>query len=98
MSDDEMVPLPKHIRFARALALLASASLGFAAGATVVTQSGCGSCNGTPCGDFVYPPPDAASSTDGATSDMREADVPAADAGAGGGPLPAPPLPTSRLA
>jgi len=96
MSDEEMIALPKHIRFARALALLASASLGFAAGATVVTQSGC-SCNGTPCGDFVYPPQDAGPSTDTATSDMREADGPAPDAGAGGGPLPAPPLPTSWL-
>ena len=99
--------LPKHLRFARSLALVSGAAIGITAGASLVTTSGC-SCAGI-CGPQVYVPPqdattDAVSSdalgasdasSDSSNASMADALLP--DAGAGGGPLPAPPLPAAWL-
>jgi hypothetical protein len=43
----ELVPLKKHVHFARALAGLPRVALGIAAGATLFGSSGCSSCNGS---------------------------------------------------
>jgi hypothetical protein len=94
--------LPKHLRFARSLALVSSAAVGITAGASLVMGGGC-TCSGTPCGGQVYVPPnhdaaDAVSNVpDASSSDASMADALPADAGAGGGPLPAPPLPLTWL-
>jgi hypothetical protein len=105
-SDAPPFVLPKHVRFARSLALVSGAVIGIAAGAAVF-GSGCSptGCIGF-CGSFgVQPPVDAEYDTpldhphdrpDGAVDgDARE--VPP-DGYAGGGPYPAPRLPADWLA
>ena len=98
--------LPKHVRFARSLALVSGAVIGLAAGAAVF-GSGCSSCNGI-CGAFGVEgvlPYDAQYDTpvshpdahaDGAV-DAGAREVPP-DGHAGGGPCPAPHLPADWLA
>jgi hypothetical protein len=87
--------LPKHIRFARSLALVSSAAVGIAAGAALLTDSGCGTnCTGI-CN--YTPPKDAATDVTPNVPDAAMADALPPDAGAGGGPLPAPPLPAAWL-
>jgi hypothetical protein len=54
LSDPELVPLSRHVQFARALAGLPRVALGIAAGATLFGIYGCSSCNGI-CG--AVPPP-----------------------------------------
>ena len=99
--------LPKHLRFVRSLALVSSAAVGIAAGASLVMGGGC-VCTGTPCEGQtldVPPPKDAAAdavssvpdASDAPSSDAAMADALPADGGAGGGPLPAPPLPVTWL-
>jgi hypothetical protein len=108
LSDDETtnspgeVPfvLPKHVRFARSLALVSGAVIGIAAGATVF-GSGCEStkCQGF-CGFGVQAPVDAqydrpvdrASDRADGSADAREV---ASDGHSGGGPGPAPRLPAN---
>ncbi|HXU02050.1 MAG TPA: hypothetical protein VN903_13850 [Polyangia bacterium] len=90
--------LPKYVRFARSLALVSGATigLGIAVGSTVFTTEGCMSCTGV-CGDY-YKEPDA-SADHSANPDAEDAGEDGApDAGIGGGPLPAPPLPEAWLA
>ena len=114
-SDDETtrspadVPfvLPKHVRFARSLALVSGAVIGLAAGAAVF-GSGCGqSCSGT-CGFFgvqgvqTYDaqhdtPVDHADARADGAADAGAREVPP-DAHPGGGPRPAPRLPSDWLA
>jgi hypothetical protein len=112
--DDEMTNsagetpfvLPKHVRFARSLALVSGAVIGLAAGA-VVFGAGCGSngtsaCYGTNCGlPGVQPTHDAhfdtkadlaAERADG-SADAREV----GSDGHGGGPTPSPHLPADWL-
>jgi hypothetical protein len=95
--------LPKHIRFARSLALVSGAVIGIAAGAAVF-GSGCQTCAGI-CGSLgVQPAIDAEYDTsvdhpgdraDGAVdADAREVTP---DGHAGGGPCPAPRLPADWL-
>jgi hypothetical protein len=95
--------LPKHVRFARSLALVSGAVIGIAAG-TAVFGSGCGGpavCNG-PCGfpgvraatDAQYDTP--VDRADG-EADAGTREVPL-DGHAGGGPRPAPRLPPDWLA
>lgn len=98
--------LPKHVRFARSLALVSSAVIGLAAGAAVL-GSGCSSCNGI-CGvygvqgvqpyDAQYDRPvnHGDARADGAV-DAGAREVPP-DGHAGGGPRPAPHLPVDWLA
>ena len=98
--------LPKHVRFARSLALVSGAVIGISAGATVL-GSGCSPtvCNGI-CGPLgVQAPIDAQYDTpldhsgdrsDGAV-DAEGREVPV-DGHAGGGPYPAPRLPADWLA
>jgi hypothetical protein len=105
-SGEAALVLPKHIRFARSLALVSGAVIGLAAGAAVF-GSGCGACTGV-CGAFgvqgVQPydaqydrPVDRASDrADGAVDDGAR-DAPP-DGHAGGGPRPAPRLPADWLA
>ncbi len=98
--------LPKHVRFARSLALVSGAVIGLAAGAAVF-GSGCGqSCNGI-CGAFgvqgvqTYdaqydaPVDHAGTRADGAV-DAGARERPS-DGHAGGGPRPAPRLPADWL-
>lgn len=97
--------LPKHVRFARSLALVSGAVIGIAAGAAVF-GSGCGGqtvCNG-PCGfpgvraaiDAQYDRPvDHANDRADGSADAREV---ASDGHSGGGPRPAPRLPADWLA
>jgi hypothetical protein len=99
--------LPKHVRFARSLALVSGAVIGLAAGAAVFA-SGCGqSCNGI-CGAFgvqgvqsfdaqydtPVSHPDAHAD---AVVDAGAQERPS-DGHAGGGPRPAPRLPADWLA
>ena len=100
--------LPKHVRFARSLALVSGAVIGIAAGAAVF-GSGCSDngaqCFGS-CGVYgVQPPVDAQydrpvdhadDRADGA-ADAGAREVPP-DGHAGGGPRPAPRLPADWLA
>jgi hypothetical protein len=96
--------LPKHVRFARSLALASRTVIGIAAGAAVF-GSGCVQHFGGVSGHGVQPPIDAAYDTtadqpgdraDGAVEvDAREV---APDGHAGGGPCPAPWLPADWLA
>jgi hypothetical protein len=44
--------LPHYLRFARTLALVSGATMGIAAGISVVTSSGCSSCDGI-CGEVM---------------------------------------------
>jgi hypothetical protein len=97
-------PLPKHVRFARSLALVAGAAIGIAAGATVVGSAGCGTrvCNGF-CGVMAPTPMDAGRDArpDGAVdsghaTDSSHKDA-AFDGSNGGGPRPAPFLPREWL-
>ena len=88
--------LPKHVRFARSLALVSGAVIGIAAGATVF-GAGCSS-NGA----SAYPldaqsdrPVDRAG--DGPDGSADAPDV-ASDGDSGGGPRPAPRLPADWLA
>jgi hypothetical protein len=107
-SSHDEVPfvLPKHVRFARSLALVSGAVIGLAAGAAVF-GSGCGACSGI-CGvygvqgiqpyDAQYDTPvdHADARADGAAdAGAREAPT---DGHAGGGPRPAPRLPADWLA
>jgi hypothetical protein len=96
----QLVPLSKHVHFARALAGLPRVALGIAAGATLFTMAGCGmSCNGS---YGAIPPPQHDAMVDHGHADAH-ADgglshaTPAlgTDAGHGGGPTLAPPLPTA---
>jgi hypothetical protein len=101
-------PLRKYIRFARGLALVSGVAVGVAAGATVFTTASC-VCTGV-CGDLGTRVYDAGLHEDAvhedATAGDRQfatdgsADVrpPKFDGGAGGGPMPAPPLPPAWLA
>jgi hypothetical protein len=92
--------VPKHVRFARALALVSGISLSVAAGVTVFTTTGCDSgCAGI-CGGYYGVAPPLDGSQPGDASQDRDADAgsPADASGAGGGPLPAPPLPAAWLA
>jgi hypothetical protein len=97
--------LPKHVRFARSLALVSGAVIGIAAGAAVFGSGCVHDCAGI-CGTFgVQAPTDAEYDTavdqsgdraDGAVdADVRE--VPS-DGHAGGGPCPAPRFPADWLA
>ena len=95
--DDEGVgPLPRYVRFARALALVSGGAIAIAAGATVFATSGCS----TSCVGFCHGPigvglaPDASDQSADAGDDATVAQP---DGGAGGGPLGAPPLPSSWL-
>ena len=100
--------LPRHVRFARSLALVSGAVIGLAAGAAVF-GSGCGqSCNGI-CGAFgvqgiqAYDAQydravdHADARTDGA-ADAGAREVPPDGHAGGGGPRPAPRLPADWLA
>lgn len=108
--DDENAPergiqLPRHVRFARSLALLSGAAgVGFAAGVTLLTAAGCGqSCMGI-CGVYgVTASVDAGQhhdgGGDGSVPDGEALDGPVnTGTGGAGGPLPAPPLPLAWLA
>jgi hypothetical protein len=93
--------LPKHVRFARSLALVSGAVIGIAAG-TAVFASGCVQhCSGI-CGAYgVLPPVDAQVDHDGRRADGAvDADAPdvSPNGHAGGGPRPAPRLPADWLA
>lgn len=99
--------LPKYVRFARSLALVSGAAigLGIAVGATVFTAAGCEQgCIGAPCGSYgvygVSVDHDAGSDhvTNPDAEDAGDDGASIADAGTGGGPLPAPPLPDVWLA
>ena len=87
--------LPKHVRFARSLALVAGAAIGIAAGATVVGSAGCGPrvCNGF-CGVMAATPTDAGRDVraDGGADSGHATDSGHKDAGFdgsnGGGPRP----------
>lgn len=106
--------LPKHLRFARSLALVSGAVVGIAAGAAVLGfGSGCSglqSCNGI-CGVYgVQPPVDAHGQYDRPVDHVEapdggeRPDGPAdaankpTDGHAGGGPGPSPHLPADWLA
>jgi hypothetical protein len=102
--NDAPFVLPKHVRFARSLALVSGAVIGIAAGATVL-GSGCSPtvCNGI-CGslgvqapiDAQYDRPvDQANDHADGSADTRE--IPP-DGHAGGGPYPAPRLRADWLA
>jgi len=94
--------LPKHVRFARSLALVSGAVIGIAAGAAVFASGcfqNCSGCVSAPLG--VQPALDAqvdhsGDRADGA-DDAGAGQVPP-DGHAGGGPRPAPWLPADRLA
>jgi hypothetical protein len=97
-------PLPKHVRFARSLALVAGAAIGIAAGAAVVA-AGCDSshnCNGF-CGVLAPTLMDAGRDArpDGGVDSGRVTDSghkdAAFDGSKGGGPRPAPFLPREWL-
>jgi hypothetical protein len=95
--------LPKYVRFARSLALVSGAAigLGIAVGATVFTAAGCGqSCMGFSCGSYGVAVDRDASANHGGSPDAQDAADGASmtDAGTGGGPLPAPPLPDAWFA
>jgi hypothetical protein len=102
-SSDAPFVLPKHVRFARSLALVSGAVIGIAAGAAVF-GSGCSptGCIGF-CGFSVQAPVDAqydrpvdhANDHADGSADTRE--IPP-DGHAGGGPRPAPRLPANWLA
>ena len=93
-----LVPLSKHVCFARALAGLPRVAFGIAAGATLFTASaGCHGCNGS---YGAIPPPQHDAMVDREQADAEaDAGPPDAgsalvtDAGHGGGPSFAPPLP-----
>ena len=96
--------VPKHVRYARSLALVSGAVIGIAAGATVF-GSGCEStkCQGF-CGfpgvraaiDAQYDRPvDHANDRPDGSTDAKEV---ASDGHSGGGPGPAPRLPANWLA
>jgi hypothetical protein len=97
--------LPKHVRFARSLALVAGAAIGIAAGAAVVGSAGCDSshnCNGF-CGVLAPTPMDAGRDTrsdsgvdSGHANDSDHKNA-AFDGSNGGGPRPAPLLPREWL-
>lgn len=93
---------PKHIRFAQALALVSGATVVLATGAALLTTGCSYGCSGI-CG-YVPPPRDASYARDTATADHpveRDAasfDGRPGDAGAGGGPMAAPPLPPDWFA
>jgi hypothetical protein len=98
--------LPKHVRFARSLALVSGAVIGLAAGAAVF-GSGCNSCSGI-CGAFGVQgvqtfdaqydtPVSHADAHADAAVDAGAREVPP-DGQAGGGPRPAPHLPADRVA
>jgi hypothetical protein len=110
--DDESPPspgdvpfvLPKHVRFARSLALVSGAVIGIAAGAAVF-GSGCSAhkCMGI-CGVYgVQPPLDAqperpadhAGDRADGSADTQQAPL---DGHGAGGPRPAPRLPADWLA
>jgi hypothetical protein len=94
--------LPKHVRFARSLALVSGAVIGIAAGATVF-GSGCGDTGTRAYGvrlpvDAQYDRPvDHAADRADAPVDAGARVVPP-DGHAGGGPRPAPRLPVDWLA
>jgi hypothetical protein len=96
--------LPKHVRFARSLALVAGAAIGIAAGATVVGSAGCGPrvCNGF-CGVMAPTPMDAGrdAQPDGGVDSGRVTDSghegAAFDGRNSSGPGPAPILPREWL-
>jgi len=85
--------LSRHILFVRSLALVSGAALGIAVGATLIGGGGCGGCTGI-CGR------QQPMGQDGGGADARDDSATDAsnDGGAGGGPLGAPPLPTSWIA
>jgi hypothetical protein len=94
----KLVPLSKHVLFARALAGLPRVAFGIAAGATLFTMSaGCQiGCNGSY--GAIPPPQDAMVDREqaDAEADAGRPDAGSAlvtDAGHGGGPSLAPPLP-----
>jgi len=95
----QLVPLSRHVCFARALAGLPRVAFGIAAGATLFTtmSAGCG-CNGAygaippPQRDAMVDREQADAEADGGTADAGSALV--TDAGhGGGGPSFAPALP-----
>jgi hypothetical protein len=97
------IELPRHVRFARSLALLSGvAGIGFAAGVTLFTAAGCGSCNGI-CGaygvtavDSGHHDNDGGGGDDALDGETLDAPVNTGTGGSGG-PLPAPPLPRAWL-
>jgi hypothetical protein len=104
---DVPLVLPKHIRFARSLALVSGAVIGIAAGAALFTAGCAQNCSGF-CGAYgVQPPIDAqhdgavdhAGGPDGA-ADVDAGGVPLDGqvVGGPGGPGPAPRLPVDWLA
>jgi hypothetical protein len=102
---DACFVLPKHVRFARSMALVSGAVIGIAAGAAVFSSGCVQNCSGCAGSYGLQPPIDAQYDTpvdhpgdraDGAVdADARE--VPP-DGHAGGGPWPAPRLPADWLA
>jgi len=95
----QLVPLSKHVHFARALAGLPRVALGIAAGATLLSMAGCGmSCNGSygaippPQHDAMVDHGHASVQADGGLPDAKPAP---GTGGHGGGPTLAPPLPTA---
>lgn len=104
---DVPLVLPKHIRFARSLALVSGAVIGIAAGTALITAGCAQNCSGT-CGSYgVQPPADLhrdgevehAAGPDGAADvDARGVPPDGAAVGGPGGPRPAPRLPADWLA
>jgi len=93
----DLVPLSKHVHFARALAGLPRIALGIGAGATLFTMAGCMSCNGSY--GAIPPPQHDAMVEQRPSSEQLHREPPdggqavATDAAHGGGPTLAPPLP-----
>jgi len=97
LDDERPGRLPRYVRFAQALALVSGGAIAIAAGATVFASSGCiGNCTGICAAPGLRPLPDAGQEVSDGGSDVMTDALP--DAGAGGGPLGAPPLPSSWLA
>jgi hypothetical protein len=111
--DDSTLPKYVRFARSLALVSGATIGIGIAVGATVFTAEGCAqNCYGSPCGDYgVYGIPvnrDASGDGDhvvtpdaedaGQDGDDGDDGASIADAGTGGGPLPAPPLPDAWLA
>lgn len=95
--------LPRYLRFARTLALVSGATIGIAAGAALISISGCeSSCNGF-CGHQitmgVRPIPGSDADAGAAPADaVVDAATSDGTSDTGGGPRPAPLLPRAWTA